>query len=155
LHAGQRGDARRLLGGIVQRLREAEDDGFTEAIASQLALVNVLLEAELPGDAAERLGAMLHRGLVPDTDTWRIIALARFRSGDIDGGRAASRRVLRHTSNCLRSIGNLAWAALLQGRLAEAAAWIRRGRRIDRDDDRLRSLRTRLWVARLRALLQK
>ena len=155
LHAGQRGDARRLLGGIVQRLREAEDDGVLESMRSQLALVHVLLAANLPGDGAERVDAMLRRGLAPDTDTWRLIALARFRSGDIDGGRAASRRVLRQASTCLRSIGNLAWAALLQGRLAEAAAWIRRGRRIDRDDDRLRSLRTRLWVARLRALLQK
>lgn len=155
LRAGLRGDARRLLSGIVQRVREAEDDGCPEDEARGLSLINLLLDADLPSDAAERVEVLLRRGLRPDVDLWRRIALARFRAGDVDGGRAASRRVLRDDASCIRSIGNLAWAAMLQGRLQEASAWIKRGRRIDRDDERLRSLRTRLWVARLKALLQR
>jgi tetratricopeptide (TPR) repeat protein len=155
LRAGLRGDARRLLSGIVQRVREAEDDGCTEDHDRQLALISLLLEAELASDAAERVDSLLKRGLRPDVDLWRRIALARFRSGDVDGGRSASRRVLREDASCIRSIGNLAWAALLQGRLQEAHVWIKRGRRIDRDDERLRSLRTRLWVARIKSLLQR
>lgn len=155
LRAGLRGDARRLLSGIVQRVREADDDGSPEDESRQLSLINLLLDADLPADAAERVDVLLQRGLRPDVDLWRRIALARFCAGDIDGGRAASRRVLREDALCIRSIGNLAMAALLQGRLQEAAAWIKRGRRIDRDDERLRSLRTRLWVARIKSLLQR
>lgn len=155
LAAGQRGDARRLLGSIVQRVREAEDDSVRESEASMLALIDLLIEADLPADAAERVDVLLAGGIRPDADLWRRIALARFRAGDIDGGRAASRRVLRHDGACTRSIGNLAWASLQQGRLKEAAAWIRKGRRIDREDDRIRALRTRLWIARIKALLHR
>ncbi|MCH2136682.1 MAG: tetratricopeptide repeat protein [Phycisphaerales bacterium] len=155
LAAGQKGDARRLLGSIVQRVREAEDDGCLEPEASLVALVELLIDAGLPIDAAERIEVLLARGLTPDVDLWRRIALARFQAGDVDGGRAASRRVLRHEPACLRSIGNLAWASLLQGRLKEAGAWIRRGLKQDRDDDRLKALRTRLWVARFKALLRR
>lgn len=155
LHAGQRGDARRLLGCIVQGVREAQDDGICESPQLQCTLITLLLDADLATDAAERAESLLAGGFKPDTDMWRTFALARFTAGDMDGGRSASRRVLRQDPSCLRSIGNLAWAALLQDRLDEAAAWIRRGRRIDRDDERLRSLRTRLWMARLRAMLSR
>lgn len=155
LQAGQVGDARRLLGGIVQQVREAQDDGMIESPAMQLSLVALLLAASMHDDAAERVETLLGHGYTPDVDTWRLVALVRFSAGDLDGGRTASRRVLRDDANCLRSIGNLAWAALQQGRLAEAAAWVRRGRRVDRDDERLRSLRARVWIARLRAIVRR
>ncbi|MCH2138301.1 MAG: tetratricopeptide repeat protein [Phycisphaerales bacterium] len=153
LCAGQRGDASRMLTTIVQHEREAAEDGHSASIPDQLALIDLLSATGLHADAAERVEAVLAGGLTPDVHHWRQFARVRFLSGDLDGGRAASRRVLRHEPTCVASIGNLARAALLQGSLDEAAGWIRKGRSLDRGDARLRSLRTQLWVARLRAML--
>jgi len=79
--------------------------------------------------------------------------LARYRAGDCDGGATASRRVLRREPKCLRSIHNLALAALEQRRPAIAAGWIRRGLAINPNDNELRRLRMRLWLVAGTSLL--
>lgn len=76
----------------------------------------------------------------------RRLALARFQSGDRDGGVRASRRVVRLDPKCIVSIHNLALAAMEEGLLRQASAWVSRGLRIDRHDEGLRRLRVRLWL---------
>ena len=77
------------------------------------------------------------------------MALARFQSGEIDAGIAASLRVLRLEPECVRSIHNLALSALARGQLTLAAGWVRRGLRVNKHDDGLRRVRMRIWLARI------
>lgn len=105
----------------------------------------LLLDAGMPSEAAETLQQALTES-PNDLDLLRKLALAHFRSGDRDGGVAASRRVLRHDPRCIASVYNVALAALERGRLRFAAGWIARGMRVDRHDDGLRRLRMRLWL---------
>jgi tetratricopeptide (TPR) repeat protein len=107
---------------------------------------SLLLEADMPGEAAEVFEQAIDEG-GEDPQVLRKLALARFRSRDHEGGVAASRRVLRLDPRCVASIHNLALAALEQGRIRLAAGWIDRGLRIDRHDDGLRRLRVRMWMA--------
>lgn len=113
--------------------------------ADMIRLAELLLDAAEPSAAA----TLLQEAIVEEetADLLRLLALARFRSGDRGGGAAASRRALRKDPNCLRSIHNLALAALEQRRLRIAAGWIRRGLMVNRHDSGLRRLRMRLWVA--------
>ncbi|MHC4218497.1 MAG: tetratricopeptide repeat protein, partial [Planctomycetota bacterium] len=107
---------------------------------------SLLLDAGLPAEAA----GIFEQAIVvggEDPQLLRRLALARFRAGDRAAGVAASRRVLRLDPQCVASIHNLALAALEQGRIRLAAGWIDRGLRVDRHDDGLRRLRTRLWMA--------
>ncbi len=109
---------------------------------------SLLLQAGMPAEAAD----IFARAVAADGDSaglLRKLALARFRSGDRDGGVAASRRVVRLEPQCVVSVHNLALAALENRRLAVASGWIARGMRIDRHDDGMRRLRMRLWLARL------
>ena len=88
-------------------------------------------------------------------DLLRQLALARFRAGDREGGAAASRRVLRHEPACIRSMHNLALAALQRNQLRLAAGWIRRGMQVNRHDDGLRRLRMRLWMSTVRDRMRR
>ncbi|MEM7227427.1 MAG: tetratricopeptide repeat protein [Planctomycetota bacterium] len=106
----------------------------------------LLLQSGMPRDAAQILEDGLRRdGESPEL--LRQLALARFDSGDRDGGVIASRRVIRLDPACIPSMHNLAMAALDEGRLRTASGWISRGLRIDRHDEGLRRLRVRLWLA--------
>lgn len=120
--------------------------------ASLLQLAGLLLEVNEPSRAAELLeiAARDHQ----TADMLRLLALARFRAGDRDGGAAASRRVLRLEPDCIRSIHNLALAALEQNRPRLAAGWISRGLALKPHDSELRRLRVRLWLVAGRALVQ-
>lgn len=113
----------------------------------------LLLDAGLPNEAAAEIEAAISRGDATYTGhvgLIRKLAVARFRSGDVDGGVAASRRVLRFEP-CASAYHNLALAALEAGQLRTAAGWISRGLRLHRHDDGLRRLRMQLWLAWLRA----
>lgn len=109
------------------------------------SLGDLLLEAGEPARAAELFELALQHE--PDHhDLLRQLALARFRSGDREGGTAVSRRVLRLDPECLRSMHNLALSALEEGRIRTAAGWVWRGLHVNRHDADLRRLRVRVLL---------
>ena len=89
-----------------------------------------------------------------EPDAWRALARARYESGDVVGGRAASMRVLELDPKCALSHHNLALACLRDGDLAGAAGWVRRGLAVARTDEGLRRLRSRVWLGKARSLLR-
>ena len=114
--------------------------------AERARLGSLLLAAGLPAEAARVLEPVAGIGC-EDPGLLRIFAVARFRSGDIDGGVTAARRVLRFDPTCVVSMHNLALTALQAGQIQVAGGWVSRGLRIERNDDDLRRLRARVWVA--------
>jgi len=109
-------------------------------------LGSLLLEADAPGEAVTAFdkACLLE---VDSPDVLRKLALARFQSGDRDGGVAASRRVVRLDPCCVVSMHNLALAAIQEGQLLQARRWVARGLAIERQDEALRRLRVRIWLA--------
>jgi len=144
LHLGQTGDARRLLSRSVCRLRESGPDRPCEGDLTSLG--GLLLSAGLPDEAAYVLDRQRQRGSSDDVDLLRMLAKARYLSGDFDGGRAVSRAVLRIDSSCVASVSNLAIVALEQDRLAAAWAWVKRGRRLHPRDEELRRIRLKILL---------
>lgn len=94
----------------------------------------------------------LHDG---EADAWRALARSRYEAGDLDGGRAASMKVLELEPSCAGTHHNLALACLRSGDLAGAADWVRRGLAFARTDEGLRRLRSRVWLGKLRALFRR
>ncbi len=114
----------------------------------------LLLDAGLP----HRASTVLRHALMTDdrdVQILRYLALARFQSGDRDGGCAMSRRLLRFDPECIAAIHNLALAAVQQRRVREAYGWIMRGLRIDRQDEGLRRLRIRVWAMAFPELMHR
>jgi tetratricopeptide (TPR) repeat protein len=109
-------------------------------------LARLLLEAGLAKEAAAVYGLIVEQA-GPTADLLRSLALARFEAGDVEGGMAASRKVLRLDPRSIPAMHNLALAALERGQLNVAAGWIERGLRVDRHDQGLRRLRMRLYIA--------
>ncbi len=145
LRRGRGGEAQPLLREELEAL-EAIDGTDPQFDLERFGAL--LLEADMPAEAARVFEqAVVTRG--ESANLLRKLALALYRSGDPDGGVAASRRVIRADPGCVVSFHNLALAALERGRLRVAAAWIGRGLRADKHDDGLRRLRMRLWLARL------
>src|SRR5690606_33398043 len=106
------------------RLAEAlvERDRIVEARRWLLAEVDAVAANDWSGELV-RLGGLLLRvgepsraatvlehavGTDDGAETWRKLALARFRAGDRDGGVGASRRALRRDRHCVVSLHNLA-----------------------------------------------
>lgn len=148
LRRGQVDDARVSLIDALDQLYRCDDN--VEVATSELRrLGNLLIKAAMPDRATKVLELAFDR----NADLWRCLALARFQSGDRDGGCAASRKAVRLDPNCVLSMHNLALAAIEDGKLIIAATWIRRGLRVDRHDDGLRQLRTRLWWAHVRSAI--
>jgi tetratricopeptide (TPR) repeat protein len=150
-------DARHHLRDELDRLAGAADadpprNAGWEPAGQTGRLGQLLLEAGLPQEAARCLASAIEED-GPSADRFRELALARFRSGDRAGGVAASRRALRLDRGCMRSIHNLALAALEEKRIRLAAGWIRRGLAVDRHDVGIRRLRMRLYGARIARLL--
>lgn len=141
-------DARRTLAEELEHWLQSSpkpnlDDDPIERFA------RLLLDADLSPDAVSLLEAA-DAARSDRTEALRVLALARFRTGDGDGGCAASRRVLRHESECIVSMHNLALAALEAGQLQVAAGWIHRGLRVDPHESGLRQLRVKLYGAVVR-----
>ena len=163
LGRGKRGEARGALSEELeaQRAREEQrealpvgDFGEVQEVAYRRRLGELLLQAGRPRPAADQL----HRASLiarDDVGLLRSLALACFLAGDRDGGTHASRRVLRLDPDCVRSLHNLALAAMQAGRLRIAAGWIARGMRADRNDIGIRRLRIRLWLAMASARLTR
>jgi superkiller protein 3 len=116
-------------------------------------LGDLLLQAGEPVRASELFELALGKTETPDL--LRQLALARFRAGDREGGSAISRRVLRLEPQCLRSMHNLALAALHEGRIRTAAGWVWRGLRISRHDTDIRRLRVRVLIGLVKELWRR
>ena len=145
LGMGQTGDAQQALLDEHARMTAAENEA--ESCPTNMARLGMLMvEAQLPAKAAPVLERVLEAS-PDDRAVLRKLALARFESGDRAGGSAISRRVLRLDPGCVQSIHNLALAALGEGRLRSAAGWIRRGLKLDRNDEGIRRLRAKLIFA--------
>jgi tetratricopeptide (TPR) repeat protein len=167
MHRGRVLEARRILQDELDQLRAREEgraarsavdrEGAGEEGPGPAALRRfgeLLLTADMSAPAA----VLLERAVdVSDrsADLLRSLALAHFQAGHRDRGVAASRRVLRLDRRCVRSIHNLALAALETGQLRMAAGWIARGLNVDRHDVGLRRLRMRLCGALFAARLKR
>lgn len=148
LRRGLIAEARTGLNDALDHLYRRDDDGELNS-GDLMRFGKLFIDAGVPDKATNVLELVTER----DAEFWRRLALARFQSGDRDGGCAASRKAVRLDPKCTSSMHNLALAAIESGNLTIAGAWIRRGLRIDRHDDGLRRLRTRLWLARVRQAL--
>ncbi len=146
LRRGRLKTARTYLRDELDHLRAGGERLEVEADRDLARYGTLLLEAGMPAEAAEIFDEALDDG-GESAGLLRKLALARFRAGDRDGGVTVSRRVLRLEGRCVMSMHNLALAALEAGRLRLAGGWISRGLEIDRQDDGLRRLRMRLWLA--------
>lgn len=139
-----------------------EDDGTSEKQSGDSAnpdidsieLATLLLEAALPKPAVRLFEKAIER-YGENPELLRNLALTKFQTGDRAGGVSISRRVIRIDPECLSSIHNLALAALEEDRLMTAAGWIRKGLKIKRQDDDLRRLRARLWMAMATAFFRR
>jgi tetratricopeptide (TPR) repeat protein len=120
-----------------------------------LARTGALLAALREWDAAAKVIPAFVKIHANEPDAWRALARARYESKDIDGGREASLEALKLDPACALSHHNLALAALRTNDLATAADWVRRGLKVARADEGLRRLRSRVLLARLRALLRR
>jgi Flp pilus assembly protein TadD len=90
-----------------------------------------------------------------EANAWRALARSRYEAGDVIGGRAASMKVLELEPACALSHHNLALAALRDGDLPGAGAWVKRGLAVAKTDEGLRRLRSRVLLGRVRALLRR
>lgn len=93
------------------------------------------------------------RRMPQEAALWRALARARFECGDEDGGRNASRQTLELDPSCAASYHNMALSSLKSGHLDEAVEWTRRGLRARKDDEGLRRIRSRLFLARVKRAL--
>lgn len=137
-------DARRYLCEAFEQFTDEDSLPMTEDEVTSFGVL--LLEADMPEQAIH----VLEKTIDVHGDSalrLRKLALAKFRTGDREGGTAISRRVLRIDHDCIVSIHNLALAALEKGQIRLAQGWIARGLRIDRHDEDLRRLRVRAWFA--------
>ena len=141
-------ETRKLLELALQQWDRFLELSSSIAIGETDHLANLLLAAGMNAEAATVLDASMERE-TPTVDRWRSLAMARFRSGDMEGGSRASRAVLRTDAACLRSMHNLVLASLMQGRLVHAASWLRRGLASHPRDEGLRRLRIRCWAQRI------
>ena len=121
-------------------LRLAEDESATE----RQHLAALLLDVGLPELARPLLEALSIED-PDDLETLRRLAACRYRTGDRSNGCVISRRILRRDPRCIRSMHNLALAALEEERFLSAFNWMRRGLAIDPTDRGLRRIRSRLW----------
>lgn len=160
----RRGEARRLLQQELETVRSVDDtageddagevDDWIIEPSHRRRLGELLLQADCPAPAAMMLARAAEQGEA-DADLLRGLALAYFRGGDVDRGTSTSRRVLRIDPTCIRSVHNLALAAIEAGQLRLAAGWVARGLRIDRHDAGIRRLRMRLVTCGLRSWLRR
>ncbi len=150
IHLGQIGDARRLLSRAVKASERS--DGRP---ADLMELGGLLVDGGMPEEAASVFERAVAAEESVDLAALRLLAKARYLAGDIDGGRAISRRVLRRDPGCVASLANLARASLKVGQLAESSGWLRRGLAAHPEDEGLRGLRWRLGVARAARVLKR
>jgi tetratricopeptide (TPR) repeat protein len=154
LKKGEVSDARRRLRADLRTLR-AGSPAFTRE--DRLELGDLLLDAGLPGDAAE-----VFRGMVSeapsDAAALHHLSLASFLQGEREAGARAARWALKATPAPgpeirLAALHNLALWYYESKRWRRARACLRRAQEISADDAGLRRLRTLLRARRGMALL--
>ena len=134
------------------------DDGRLLIDVASTKLLTDFGQLLLDAGLSHRASTVLRHALMSDdrdVEILRRLSLARFQSGDRDGGCAMSRRLLRFDPEFIPAIHNLALAALQQGRVREAYGWIVRGLKIDRQDEGLRRLRIRVWAMAFPELMHR
>lgn len=132
-------DARIQLIEAYDRVSESESCEEIDRLGDLLIRVNLISEART-------LYEELASEPTATVDLLRKLAVCRYRSGDRIEGAATSRRILRLDPSCIRSMHNLALAALEEGRLLSATRWVSRGMRVDPTDTGLRRVRSRVWT---------
>ena len=103
----------------------------------------MLLDVHLADEAVVLMEAA-YEVAPDDPETLRLLALARYSSGDIRGGMAISRRIIRLDPGCRISMNNLALATMQRGRFAVSWQWVRRGLKRHPGDEHLRRIRLRI-----------
>jgi Flp pilus assembly protein TadD len=137
------------------KLPERDRQRAMRAWAGAVARTGSVLAAIGEWKAAAEVFPELVRLHPAEANAWRALARSRFEAGDLIGGRAASMKVLELDPSCAPSHHNLALAALKDGDLVAAAAWVKRGLAAARGDEGLRRLRSRVLLGRVRALFRK
>ncbi|MBL9140968.1 MAG: tetratricopeptide repeat protein [Phycisphaerae bacterium] len=151
---------RHFMGDGLPEAPETKERSTSEASEAMRAHVTLLARAGallsgtgLWAESAQVLHEAVRR-MPAEAALWRALARARFEASDEDGGRIASRQTLELDPHCLSSHHNMALCALRSGRLDEATEWVNRGLKVKRDDEGLRRIRSRIWMARLRRVLR-
>jgi len=144
----------RQLAGVDDDATASDDPAGASDAVDLGRLGKALLDADMVDEAAEVLEMSLQRE-GENVETLRRLALAHFRAGRSDRGCGASRRVVRLDPNCIEAMYNLALAALGEGRLRFASGWIRRGLSVAPQDEGLRRVRMRLWIAVARRFVNR
>ena len=139
LGCGREEEAKRQLVEAFDRVDDSEPLDELDRLAELMIQVGMIREAQ-------HLLEEVLKEAATNTDILRRLALCRYRSGDRCGGVILSRRVLRLEPTCVRSMHNLALAALEDDRLLSAGRWVSRGLREDPDDAGLRRVRSRVWA---------
>ena len=134
-------EAKRQLVEAFDRVDESEPLGELDRLAELMIQVDMIREArhlleEVMGNSAA----------ATNVNVLRRLAVCRYRTGNRGGGAILSRRVLRLEPTCVRSMHNLALAALEDDRLLSAGRWVTRGLREAPDDAGLRRVRSRVWA---------
>ena len=139
LGVGRVEDARRQLHEALLRIADEEPP-------EELGLMaGLLMQVDLLDEARPILERLVDRD-PEDLETQRRLAACRYRLGDRVGGVAISRRILRRDPGCIRSLHNLALAALEDRRFVTCFNWLRRGLSVAPTDRGLRRLRSRLYT---------
>ena len=142
MQLGREAEARAFL----LQAHEQTCDQLEQLGADQIELVRLskmLLEVHLADEAVVLMEAA-YEVAPDDPETLRLLALARYSSGDTRGGMVISRRIIRLDPGCRVSVNNLALAALQRGRLGVSWQWVRRGLRRHPGDEHLRRIRLRI-----------
>ncbi len=130
-----------LLLAHEQACDQLEHLGADQVELSRLS--SMLLDAHLADEAVVLMEAA-YEVAPDDPETLRLLALARYGSGDSRGGMTISRRIIRLDPGCQISMHNLALAALQRGRLRVSWEWVRRGLKRYPGNDGLRRIRLRI-----------
>lgn len=130
-----------LLQAHEQACDQLEHLGADQVELSRLS--SMLLDAHLADEAVVLMEAA-YEVAPDDPETLRLLALARYSSGDSRGGMTISRRIIRRDPGCQISMHNLALAALQRGRLRVSWEWVRRGLKRYPGNDGLRRIRLRI-----------
>lgn len=150
LRAGKIREAQVMLREQTARL---DADGAEMTLGDREELGRMLLEANLPGDAARVLERVI-RKRADDPSLWRALSVAYFRSGQRTPGVRAARRERRLERNSIQAMHNITLALIEDGRIRRAAVWLRHALASAPADPELRRLRWRLRAARIALALR-
>lgn len=148
LRQRDRDEARRHLRRELANRMGDEDLPTTEQLA------RLLCEAKMPREAAIVLRDCIDR-FGSTASLLHQLAVAHFRSGQLEHGIRSARRALRIDRDYITAIHNLIVAHLKLGQLRRARYWSRRAKLIAPQDPRTQQLTAQLRVRTIKATLSK